>query len=100
MLKTVLGVAPRSEKLQVSRYRHLTMNLPTTLALAIVSLILTWVFGALGARPSQPGRTRLAPWRFMMLLAFTALLAMAVHLVNLAQGGARQDSMRSALIAR
>jgi hypothetical protein len=76
------------------------MNLPTTFTLLIVSLVLTCVFGWLGARPSRPGRTRLAPWRFMMLLAFTALLAMAVHLVNLAPGDARQDSMRSAAIAR
>ena len=100
MSKTVLGASARSEKWKVSRYRHPTMSLPTTLALAIVSLILTWVFGWLGARPSRPGRTRLAPWRFIMLLAFTTLIAMAVHLVDLVRGDARQDPVRSASIIR
>jgi hypothetical protein len=59
------------------------MTFPLTSAAALASLFLTVLFGWLGARPSRPGRTRLAPWRFLMLLSFTALIAMAVHLVTL-----------------
>ena len=59
------------------------MTFTVTLAAAALCLALTVAFGWLGARPPRPGRVRLVPWRFLMLLAFTALIAMAVHLVTL-----------------
>ena len=62
------------------------MNLPITSTLLVASLALTVIFGWFGARPSVPGRTRLAPWRSMMLLAFTGLIAMTVHIVTLVRG--------------
>jgi hypothetical protein len=62
------------------------MNLPITSTLLFASLVLTAIFGWFGARPAVPGRTRLTPWRFMMLLAFTGLIAMAVHIVTLVRG--------------
>ena len=62
------------------------MNLPVTSTLLVASLVLTVIFGWFGARPPVPGRTRLAPWRFMMLLAFTGLIAIAVHMVALLRG--------------
>ena len=41
------------------------------------------VCGWIGSRPTRPGRVRMAPWRFMMLLAAAGALLMIVHLVNL-----------------
>ncbi len=68
------------------------MTFPITAALAGGCLLLTLLFGWQGARPPKPGRVRLAPWRFMMVLAFTATIAFAVHLVTLARESAGQDS--------
>ena len=68
------------------------MSFPITVALAGACLMLTGFFGWLGARPSLPGRIRLIPWRFMMVLAFTALIAMAVHLVTLVREDSDQAS--------
>ena len=60
------------------------MSLIPTLAL-IAALAAVAVFaGWRGARPPDLRRgPRLAPWRFIMLLAAAALLVMIVHLVNL-----------------
>lgn len=64
------------------------MNLLITVSAAGAALALTILFGWLGARPARPlGPPRLVPWRWLMLLAFTALVAMLVHLVTLAKGG-------------
>ncbi len=64
------------------------MNYPLTESLAAVSLALTVVFGWRGARTARPhAAPRLVPWRFLMLLAFTILVATLVHLVALAKGG-------------
>ena len=61
------------------------MSLPTTLAALAVALGLTAAFGWLGARPPDLHRgPRLAPYRFLMLLAAAACLVLLVHLVNLA----------------
>jgi hypothetical protein len=61
------------------------MNLWLTLALGAAFLAIALAAGWLGARPPNPHRgPRLMPWRFIMLLAAAALLAMIVHLVNLA----------------
>ena len=76
------------------------MNFTLTSIAAAICTLLTLAFGWLGARASRPGRVRLAPWRFMMLLAFTALIAMAVHLVSLARGGSGQESDPNAFISR
>jgi hypothetical protein len=64
------------------------MNVTTTAGLAAVALILAVIFGWLGARPAKPlAAPRLAPWRAMMLVAFTAMVAFLVHLVALLRGG-------------
>ncbi len=76
------------------------MTFSLTSIAAAICLLLTVGFGWMGARASRPGRVRLAPWRFMMLLAFTALIAMAVHLVTLFREGPGQESPPSAFISR
>jgi hypothetical protein len=63
------------------------MTVPVTAALAGICLALTVLFGWRGARASRPhAEPRLVPWRFLMLLAFTGMVAMLVHLVNLVRG--------------
>ena len=60
------------------------MTLPVTAALAGLCLALTVLFGWRGARASRPNaQPRLAPWRFLMLVAFTGMVAMLVHVVGL-----------------
>ncbi|MGI8840823.1 MAG: hypothetical protein ACR2F8_08615 [Caulobacteraceae bacterium] len=64
------------------------MSLPTTLGCAGVALALAVLFGALGARPSNPaGPPRLIPWRFLMMIAIVAVIATLVHAVALLKGG-------------
>ncbi len=64
------------------------MGFLPTVILAGAALGLTALFGWLGARPAQPRRgPRLAPWRFLMLLAFLALVLALVHLAALARTG-------------
>ena len=61
------------------------MSLPATLGALAVALGLTAAFGWLGARPPDLRRgPRMAPYRFLMLLAAAACLVLLVHLVNLA----------------
>jgi hypothetical protein len=63
------------------------MTPTTTAVFAALALGLTVLFGWLGARPARPlAPPRLAPWRAMMLAAFTALVALLVHLVALLRG--------------
>ena len=63
------------------------MTVPVTAALAAVFLILAAFAGWRGARAARPhAEPRLVPWRFLMLVAFTGMVAMLVHLVNLARG--------------
>jgi hypothetical protein len=63
------------------------MTIPVTSALAGLCLALTVLFGWRGARASRPHvAPRLVPWRFLMLVAFTGMVAMLVHLVNLFRG--------------
>ena len=63
------------------------MDLPLTAAIASVALVLTGVFGWLGARPARPlAAPRLIPWQLLMVLAFAALVAMLVHGVTLVRG--------------
>ena len=60
------------------------MTLPVTASLAALFLGLTVFTGWRGARAARPlTAPRLAPWRFLMLLAFTGMVAMLVHLVTL-----------------
>jgi len=55
-----------------------------TLALAAVFLILTVLFGWLGARPARLlAQPRLVPWRFLMLLTFVGMIGTLVHVVTL-----------------
>ena len=59
-------------------------NLPVTLLSAAVGIGLTVLFGWLGSRPPDVRRgPRMAPWRFLMLLAAAWVLLMLVHVVNL-----------------
>lgn len=59
------------------------MTLELTVALLAGFALAALVCGWIGARPTTPGRVRMAPWRFMMLLAAAGALLMIVHLVNL-----------------
>ena len=60
------------------------LTLPVTVILLAVSSLLTIGFGFMGARPHDLRRTgpRMIPWRFLMMLSFTAALVMLVHLLN------------------
>ena len=61
------------------------MGLPLTLALTALFAGLAVFAGWRGARPPDPHRgPRLAPWRFIMLLATALAILMIVHLVNMA----------------
>jgi len=59
------------------------MTLPITLALLAVGLVLTGLFGWLGARPRPLHQPRLVPWQFLMMLAAAWSLMMLVHLLSL-----------------
>ncbi len=60
------------------------MTLQVTLALAAAFLALAVFAGWRGARPPDFAKgPRLAPWRFIMLLAAAGALLMIVHLANL-----------------
>jgi hypothetical protein len=63
------------------------MTVPVTAALAGLCLALAVLFGWRGAQAARPhAEPRLVPWRFLMLIAFTGMVAMLVHLVNLLKG--------------
>jgi hypothetical protein len=63
------------------------MTVPVTAALAGLFLVLAVFFGWRGARAARPhAEPRLVPWRFLMMIAFTGMIAMLVHLVNLVRG--------------
>jgi hypothetical protein len=60
------------------------MTVSVTAVLAGFCLALAILFGWRGARAARPhAEPRLVPWRFLMLVAFTGMVAMLVHLVNL-----------------
>ena len=60
------------------------MTVPVTAVLAGICLAFAVFFGWRGARTARPHtEPRLVPWRFLMLIAFTGMVAMLVHLVNL-----------------
>lgn len=60
------------------------MGLTLTLQLAAACLAAAVFAGWRGARPPDPMRgPRLAPWRFLMMLAASGALVFVVHLVNL-----------------
>jgi len=64
--------------------RRMELTLSLTVILTIVSGLFTALFGYLGARPMDPNKgPRMVPWRFLMLLTFTAALLLVVHLLNL-----------------
>ncbi len=67
------------------------MTLPVTAALAALFLAMSLFCGWRGAQAARPhAEPRLVPWRFLMLLAFTGMIAMLVHVVTLIRdpGGA------------
>jgi hypothetical protein len=60
------------------------MPLSLTLALTAAFLALAAFAGWRGARPPNFAKgPRMAPWRFIMLLAAAAAVFLTVHLVNL-----------------
>lgn len=60
------------------------MTVPVTAALAVLFMAITLLCGWRGARAARPhAEPRLIPWRFLMLVAFTGMVALLVHLVNL-----------------
>lgn len=60
------------------------MDLRTTLILLAVLAALALFAGWRGARPPNPHKgPRMAPWRFIMLLAAAGVMLMVVHAVNL-----------------
>jgi hypothetical protein len=60
------------------------MDLTLTLQLAAACAALAIFAGWRGARPPDPRRgPRLAPWRFLMMLAAAGALILLVHVVNL-----------------
>lgn len=60
------------------------MDMIATLVAGATTIILTVVFGWLGARPSNPARgPRMAPWRPMMMATAVATLLLAAHALNL-----------------
>lgn len=60
------------------------MTLLVTAVLAALCLALTVFCGWRGARLSRPNaEPRLIPWRFLMLIAFTGMVALLVHVVTL-----------------
>ena len=61
------------------------MDTEITIAITIAAASIAALFGWLGARKPDPARgPRLAPYRFLMLVAAAVVLMMIVHLVNLA----------------
>ena len=59
-------------------------TLPVTLAAALAGALLAALFGWLGARPPDLRRgPRMAPYRFLMLLAAAWVLLTLVHAANL-----------------
>ena len=60
------------------------LSLPVTLGSALAGALLALLFGWLGARPPDLQRgPRMAPYRFLMVLAATAVVLMLVHAANL-----------------
>lgn len=59
------------------------MTLNVTLIILGVSIVLAGFCGWMGARPKVPGRPRMVPWQFLMMLSAVGVLLMAVHLLNL-----------------
>ncbi len=60
------------------------MDLPITIAAAVVFLALAAICGWLGARPVNVLKgPRLVPWRPLMMVFVVGLMLMVVHLVNL-----------------
>ncbi len=60
------------------------LSLTFTLILLAVSVAVTVFFGWMGARPMNPHKgPRMVPWRFLMVLSFTAVLILLVHLLTM-----------------
>jgi hypothetical protein len=60
------------------------MSVTVTLVLTLSGVLLTTLFGWLGARPPRdPTRPRMVPWRFLMLIVAALTILIAAHLVSL-----------------
>jgi len=60
------------------------MGMGVTVALAAIFLVVAIISGWRGARAARPlSPPRLVPWRFVMLVCLTILLALLAHMVGL-----------------
>lgn len=58
------------------------MTVTQTLMLLAACLAGTVFCGWRGARPSMPGKVRMMPWRFLMLLGAFGVVVCLIHLVR------------------
>lgn len=59
------------------------LGLLLTVILLAASAALTFFFGWMGMRPMDPRKgPRMVPWRFLMMISFTASLLLIVHLLT------------------
>lgn len=58
------------------------MSVTQTLILLAACVAAAVFCGWRGARPSMPGKVRMMPWRFLMLLAAFGVLVCLIHLVR------------------
>ncbi|MDI7775456.1 hypothetical protein [Asticcacaulis sp. EMRT-3] len=55
-----------------------------TVILLTAAALLTAFFGYMGARPHNPLKgPRMVPWRFLMMVVFTVVLLLLVHLLTM-----------------
>ena len=60
------------------------LSLPVTIILVFIAAGITVFCGWMGMQPMDPAKgPRMVPWRFLMLLGFTAAMLMVVHALNL-----------------
>ena len=62
------------------------MTVTQTLILLAAALAAVVFCGWRGARPSMPGKVRMIPWRFMMLLAAFGVVLCLIHLASIGRG--------------
>lgn len=59
------------------------LNLTHTLILLFSSLCFSFICGYMGARPVSLKGPRMVPWRFLMLVFFSASIVLLVHVLTL-----------------
>ena len=69
------------------------ITLKLTFIVASISLVLAFGLGWKGSQAARPGKLRLIPWSFLMMLAFAAFIATAVHFITLICDVSHQDEL-------